>query len=59
MRVWEFYALWVNRNGMHLWEGPFSSETAAIGCLTMITDAVQEKSGRVLRESVQVGEVDG
>lgn len=56
MRIWRFYALWVNRNGMHLWEGPFSSETAAIGRLAMITDAVQEKSGRVLREPVDTNE---
>jgi hypothetical protein len=56
VKVWQFYALWINRNGMHLWEGPYPAEDRAKSALDMITDARQEGSGRILRESVEVTE---
>lgn len=34
----KFYALWVNRNGQHLWAGPFPTNTAAASSLRMTTD---------------------
>ena len=54
MKVWQFYVLWQNRNGMKLWDGPYQSEDAAKGALSMITDARQENSGKILRESVEI-----
>lgn len=33
-----FYALWKNRNGQQLWEGPFPTNTAAQDCLDRTLD---------------------
>lgn len=50
MRIWQFYAIWVTRNGQHLWSGPFMSEERAQGVL----DALLYCTGqRVLRDSVE------
>ena len=31
-----FYALWKNRNGQRLWDGPFPTNTAAQHCLDQV-----------------------
>lgn len=33
-----FYVLWVNRNGVHLWSGPYQSRTMAEGQRAMTID---------------------
>lgn len=38
----KFYALWVNRNGQRLWDGPFDNPGRATGRLQMLIDAQKE-----------------
>lgn len=55
MKVWKFYALWVTRNGQHLWSGPYASEDAAQNAL----DHTMYCTGkRILRDSVEEGGTD-
>jgi hypothetical protein len=45
------YALWVNRNGQHLWDGPFDGNKAAQARLSQILD----KSGGSLVTTTLAG----
>lgn len=60
-----FYALWKNRNGQQLWDGPFRTNTAAQHCLdrvigpldgSVVTRTIPMTPGEA-REAVALGEV--